>query len=162
MSEGTNKSVLTILASSIKRFKPEFYKRLSDEERMCIYNGALTLSNGFLSFDSYRASPGFGGGALLLSGRLAMLQLVNPYLVRIATDIAINSGFIDVAKLRPDGVSDAAWAEVFKKKDDKPTTTVDINKLCDLWEEVNVIEGDEDFGEEDIVQEDATKTPSEE
>lgn len=80
------------------KYKPSFYKKLSLEERKTIYMGAMMLANGFLSFDSFQVG-GSGGGAISLTGRIFALHTTQPYLLRMATDLAIRCRLIDITRL---------------------------------------------------------------
>ena len=88
----------------MKQYKHEFYKKLPQDIRESIYQGAMTLGAGFLSYDSTQIG-GTGGGPVFLLGRIVSLQLTCPWLVRIATDTAIAAGLIDMKSLgnAPDG-----------------------------------------------------------
>lgn len=86
------------MSLKLVKYKPSFYKKLSLEEKKTIYMGAMMLANGFLSFDSLQAA-GFGGGALPLTGRILALHATQPYLLRMATDLAVRCRLIDITRL---------------------------------------------------------------
>lgn len=128
---------------SIFRYRQEFYEQLSDDERRAIYQGATTLANGFLCFDSAHwyigasimgsgAAYGGAGGALALTGRLLLLHAAYPWLIRIATDMAIESGLIALRNLRPDNATDAQWQGCFDK-----TNRIIASEVRKLWEDPN-------------------------
>lgn len=128
---------------SFLKYKPEFYSKLSNDERQSIYQAAAILCNGFLNFDSnhWGISSSFmgsgagiskGGGALALGGRLALLAVTYPILVRIATDLAIESGLINLSVLKPSDVSNTDWEACFDK-----TGRPNPSKIRKLWENSN-------------------------
>lgn len=92
----------------MKKYKSSFYTKLPQATREAIYQGAMTLGAGFLSYDSTMVA-GTGGGPIYLLGRILSLQTAHPWLVRIATDMAVCSGLIDFNHLgdAPDG----SWEE---------------------------------------------------
>ena len=125
---------------SFLKYKPEFYSKLSNEERQSIYQAAAILCNGFLNFDSnhWGISASFmgsgagiskGGGALALGGRLALLAVAYPILVRIATDLAIESGLINLRVLKPFDATSDEWEACFDK-----TGRPIPGKIRNLWE----------------------------
>lgn len=82
----------------LQKYRPSFYRKLSEKEKEVIYNGVMTLSNGFLSFQPLMAA-GSGGGAISLTGRLLALHASYPYLLRIATDVAMKLKLINLEKM---------------------------------------------------------------
>lgn len=129
-----------IVSKTFRKYKYEFYSKLSGEERQAIYNGAMTLANGFLNFDAKSwyiessfagcgAALGQGGGAIALSGRLFLLSKTYGILLRIATDIAIDTGLIKPERLRPKDVLDEVWKACFDEDG-----TPDLDKIKKLWE----------------------------
>ena len=86
------------MSLQLVKYKPSFYKKLSLEEKKTIYMGAMMLANGFLSFDSFQAA-GSGGGALPLTGRILALHATQPYLLRMATDLAVRCRLVDITRL---------------------------------------------------------------
>ena len=131
-----------VVSSKIfRKYKYEFYSKLSGEERQAIYNGAMTLANGFLNFDAKSwyiessfagcgAALGQGGGAIALSGRLFLLYNTYGILLRLATDIAIDSGLIKPERLRPKNVTESQWKDCFNE-DGIPN----LDKIKQLWED---------------------------
>lgn len=150
---------------SFLKYKPEFYSRLSNEEKQSVYQAAAILCNGFLNFDSnhWGVSSSFmgsgagiskGGGVLALSGRLALLALAYPVLVRIATDLAIESGLITLDVLKPSDATNTEWEECFDQKG-RPIPSK-IRKLWEDSDESYELEDDtessaEDFDIDDMV-----------
>jgi hypothetical protein len=125
---------------SFLKYKPEFYSKLSNDERQSIYQAAAILCNGFLNFDSnhWGISSSFmgsgagiskGGGVLALGGRLALLAVAYPILVRIATDLAIESGLINLGVLKPSDASNIDWEACFDQ-----TGRPSPDKIRKLWE----------------------------
>lgn len=82
----------------LQKYRPSFYRKLSEKEKEVIYNGVMTLANGFLSFQPLMAA-GSGGGAISLTGRLLALHASYPYFLRIATDIAMKLKLINLEKM---------------------------------------------------------------
>ena len=82
----------------LQKYRPSFYRKLSEKEKEVIYNGVMTLANGFLSFQPLMAA-GSGGGAISLTGRLLALHASYPYFLRIATDIAMKLKLINIERM---------------------------------------------------------------
>jgi hypothetical protein len=70
-----------------------------------------------------------GGGVLALGGRLALLAISYPILVRIATDLAIESGLINLGVLKPSDASNTDWEACFDQ-----TGRPSPDKIRKLWE----------------------------
>ena len=73
----------------MKKYDSKFYKKLPLSVRQSIFEGAMTLAAGFLAFDSTNVA-GTGGGPAALLGRIGALELAKGWLLKIATDMALD------------------------------------------------------------------------
>ena len=76
-----------------KIYSPKFYQELSTKEKELIYQGAIQMASGCLTFDSVI------GGAPAMATRLGIIQGLMPWFVRIATDAARVAGIINLSKM---------------------------------------------------------------
>ena len=72
----------------MKKYDSKFYKKLPLSVRQSIFEGAMTLAAGFLAFDSTNVA-GTGGGPAALLGRIGALELAEGWLLKVATDMAL-------------------------------------------------------------------------
>lgn len=72
----------------MKKYDSKFYKKLPLSVRQYIFEGAMTLAAGFLAFDSTNVA-GTGGGPAALLGRIGALELAEGWLLKVATDMAL-------------------------------------------------------------------------
>lgn len=73
----------------MEKYDSKFYKKLPLSVRQSIFEGATTLAAGFLAFDSTNVA-GTGGGPAALLGRIGALELAKGWLLKIATDMALD------------------------------------------------------------------------
>lgn len=73
----------------MKKYDSKFYKKLPLSVRQSIFEGAMSLAAGFLAFDSTNVA-GTGGGPAALLGRLGALEIAESWILKIATDMALN------------------------------------------------------------------------
>lgn len=73
----------------MEKYDSTFYKKLPLSVRQSIFEGATTLAAGFLAFDSTNVA-GTGGGPAALLGRIGALELAKGWLLKIATDMALD------------------------------------------------------------------------
>lgn len=73
----------------MEKYDSTFYKKLPLSVRQSIFEGATTLAAGFLAFDSTNVA-GTGGGPAALLGRIGALELAEGWLLKIATDMALD------------------------------------------------------------------------
>lgn len=76
-----------------KIYSTKFYQELSTKEKELIYQGAMQIASGCLTFDAVI------GGAPAMATRIGIVQGLIPWFVRIATDAAQASGLIDLSKM---------------------------------------------------------------
>lgn len=72
----------------MKKYDSKFYKKLPLSVRQSIFDGAMSLAAGFLAFDSTNVA-GTGGGPAALLGRIGALELAEGWLLKVATDMAL-------------------------------------------------------------------------
>lgn len=73
----------------MEKYDSTFYKKLPLSVRQSIFEGATALAAGFLAFDSTNVA-GTGGGPAALLGRIGALELAKGWLLKIATDMALD------------------------------------------------------------------------
>lgn len=76
-----------------KIYSTKFYQELSTKEKELIYQGAMQMASGCLTFDALY------GGAPAMVIRLGIIQGLTPWFVRIATDAAKAAGVINLSKM---------------------------------------------------------------
>lgn len=76
-----------------KIYSTKFYQELSTKEKELIYQGAMQMASGCLTFDAVI------GGAPAMAARLGIIQGLTPWFVRIATDTAEAAGLINLSKM---------------------------------------------------------------
>ena len=76
-----------------KIYSSKFYQELSIKEKELIYQGAMQMAAGCLTFDAII------GGAPAMVTRLSIIQGLTPWFVRIATDAAKSVGLINLSKM---------------------------------------------------------------
>ena len=76
-----------------KIYPNKFYQELSTKEKELIYQGAMQMASGCLTFDA------IVGGAPAMVTRLGIIQGLTPWFVRIATDVAKAAGVINLSKM---------------------------------------------------------------
>lgn len=76
-----------------KIYSSKFYQELSIKEKELIYQGAMQMASGCLTFDA------IVGGAPAMVTRLGIIQGLTPWFVRIATDVAKAAGVINLSKM---------------------------------------------------------------
>ena len=86
--------------ASKKIYGSKFYQELSTKEKELIYDGAMRLAAGCLSFETVLA------GAPMMAGRLAIVQFMMPWFVRIATDAAEKSGLINTLRMSKEALQE--------------------------------------------------------
>jgi hypothetical protein len=72
----------------MEKYDSTFYKKLPLNVRHAIFEGATKLAAGFLAFDSTNVA-GSGGGPAALLGRIGALELAEGWLLKVATDMAL-------------------------------------------------------------------------
>lgn len=83
-----------------KIYGPKFYQELSTREKELIYEGAMQLAAGCLSFETVVA------GAPMMAGRLGVVQVMMPWFVRIATEAAERTGLINISRLSKEALTE--------------------------------------------------------
>jgi hypothetical protein len=81
-----------------KIYGPKFYQELSTKEKELIYDGAMRLAAGCLSFETVVA------GAPMMAGRLGVIQTMIPWFIRIATDTAQKAGLITTSRMSQEAI----------------------------------------------------------
>ena len=76
-----------------KIYSPKFYQELSTKEKELIYQGAMQMAAGCLTFEA------IVGGAPAMVARLGIIQGLTPWFVRIATDAAKEAGLINLSNM---------------------------------------------------------------
>ena len=83
-----------------KIYSPKFYQELSAKEKELIYQGAMQMASGCLTFDAVI------GGAPAMATRLGIIQGLMPWFVRIATDAAKAAGLINLSTMSKEALAE--------------------------------------------------------
>ena len=83
-----------------KIYSPKFYQELSAKEKELIYQGAMQMASGCLTFDAVI------GGAPAMATRLGIIQGLIPWFVRIATDAAKAAGLINLSTMSKEALAE--------------------------------------------------------
>ena len=105
-----------------KIYSPKFYKELSIKEKELIYQGAMQMASGCLTFDAII------GGAPAMITRLGIIQGLAPWFVRIATDTAKAVGLIDLSKMSKEALVETD-EEVKADEPEAETTSTETTNL---------------------------------
>lgn len=75
-------------------YTTDFYKTLPISLRNQIFEGAIQLASGFISFDSFSTGTSDNGGGKALVSRLENLEKAIPQLLSISAKLVIATGII--------------------------------------------------------------------
>lgn len=110
-------NVFSAEGSNSKYYDPTYYSALSAHNKELIFQAAVTMAAGFLSFDSLSVA-GSGGGPLALAGRLGALQLSYKWLLYIAAkmaeELSLTKGDLENKQTDQLQGGDQSWKDKFE------------------------------------------------